>query len=76
LPAPGKNYGTKLAVWDHLFGTAYRPEDKPARYGLEEPLYPKRGAFAYLTQHLYSFLPEARRSAPQAAQALVEDTRS
>lgn len=62
LAAPGKNYGTKLAIWDHCFGTAYRPPEKPTRYGLDEP-YPKRGALAYFTQHLYSFLPEARRSA-------------
>jgi sterol desaturase/sphingolipid hydroxylase (fatty acid hydroxylase superfamily) len=61
LPAPGKNYGTKLAIWDHLFGTAYRPREKPASYGLDEPNYPKRGFFAYLAQHAYSFRPAARR---------------
>jgi sterol desaturase/sphingolipid hydroxylase (fatty acid hydroxylase superfamily) len=63
LAAPGKNYGTKLAIWDHLFGTAYRPAHKPARYGLEEPRYPKSGASAYFAQQVYSFLPDARRSA-------------
>jgi sterol desaturase/sphingolipid hydroxylase (fatty acid hydroxylase superfamily) len=68
LPAPGKNFGTKLAIWDYLFGSAYRPPHKPARYGLDEPRYPKRGAFAYLAQHLHSFLPEARRRGPDQAE--------
>ena len=61
LAPPGKNYGTKLAVWDYLFGTAYRPPGKPPRYGLDEPNYPKSGAFSYVTQHVFSFLPESRR---------------
>lgn len=62
LPAPGKNYATKLAIWDYLFGTAHRPADKPARYGLDLPGYPKRGPLAYLQQHLFSFLPASRRA--------------
>jgi sterol desaturase/sphingolipid hydroxylase (fatty acid hydroxylase superfamily) len=61
LAAPGKNYATKLAIWDHIFGTAYQPLEKPAKYGLDAPNYPKRGGFAYLAQHAYSFLPRARR---------------
>lgn len=31
---PGKNFGTKFAIWDWLFGTAYLPEHKPKAYGL------------------------------------------
>ncbi|HYQ04447.1 MAG TPA: sterol desaturase family protein [Polyangiaceae bacterium] len=58
LPAPGRNYSTKLAIWDYLFGTAHRPTHKPARYGLDQPGYPKRGPLAYFRQHLFSFLPE------------------
>jgi sterol desaturase/sphingolipid hydroxylase (fatty acid hydroxylase superfamily) len=57
LAAPGKNFSTKLAIWDWLFGTAYLPSTKPARYGLPEPEYPKRGFWAYLTQHVFSFRP-------------------
>jgi sterol desaturase/sphingolipid hydroxylase (fatty acid hydroxylase superfamily) len=34
---PGKNFGTKLAIWDTLFGTAELPARKPAGYGLAEP---------------------------------------
>ncbi len=66
LPAPGKNYGTKLAIWDHLFGTAHRPPGKPASYGLDEPSYPRLGFFSYVTQHLHSFLPEHKRRASAA----------
>jgi sterol desaturase/sphingolipid hydroxylase (fatty acid hydroxylase superfamily) len=31
---PGKNFATKFAVWDWMFGTAYLPSHKPAVYGL------------------------------------------
>ena len=54
LPFPGRNFATKLAVWDWLFGTAYLPEHKPARYGLLDDQYPRRGFFAYLLQHAHS----------------------
>jgi sterol desaturase/sphingolipid hydroxylase (fatty acid hydroxylase superfamily) len=54
LPIPGKNFATKLAIWDFLFGTAYLPEHKPARYGLSEPEYPRTGFWAYLKQHAHS----------------------
>lgn len=54
LPLPGKNFGTKLALWDWLFGTAYLPDYKPRQYGLSDPRYPKRGPWAYLQQHAYS----------------------
>jgi len=54
LPAPGKNFATKLAIWDWLFGTAYLPEHKPDRYGLPDERYPRRGFFAYVSQHAYS----------------------
>lgn len=54
LPIPGKNFATKLAIWDWLFGTAYLPEHKPARYGLPEADYPRVGFFAYLQQHAHS----------------------
>jgi sterol desaturase/sphingolipid hydroxylase (fatty acid hydroxylase superfamily) len=54
LPLPGKNFATKLALWDWLFGTAYLPEHKPQGYGLADPDYPKRGLWAYVQQHAYS----------------------
>ncbi len=47
-----KNFSTKIALWDWLFGTAYFPkEDKPSGYGLDDNLFPKN----YIKQHLYAF---------------------
>jgi sterol desaturase/sphingolipid hydroxylase (fatty acid hydroxylase superfamily) len=47
----GANFATKLAVWDWLFGTAYRPADaRPTAYGLAEP-FPR----GYLAQHAHAF---------------------
>lgn len=57
----GANFATKLALWDWLFGTAYLPANRPARYGLGEP-FPR----GYLAQHLHAF----RRSAPARDAAL------
>ncbi len=49
--AHNKNFSTKIAVWDWLFGTAYRPLDKkPRGYGLGQP-FPEN----YFDQHLYAF---------------------
>jgi sterol desaturase/sphingolipid hydroxylase (fatty acid hydroxylase superfamily) len=46
----GFNYGTKLAIWDWLFGTAYLPKHKPPRYGLDEP-FPQN----YFVQQAWAF---------------------
>jgi sterol desaturase/sphingolipid hydroxylase (fatty acid hydroxylase superfamily) len=62
LAAPGKNFSTKLAIWDWLFGTAHRPAYKPSRYGYDDPAYPRSGFWAWLHQHAY-----ALRRAPGAA---------
>ena len=50
VPMPGRNFATKLAVWDYLFGTVYRPVRKPAGYGLADP-FPRR----FLAQQAYAF---------------------
>ncbi len=34
------NFATKLAIWDWLFGTAYRPPGKPRSYGLHAAQFP------------------------------------
>jgi sterol desaturase/sphingolipid hydroxylase (fatty acid hydroxylase superfamily) len=50
--AYNKNFGTKFAVWDWLFGTAYFPHDKkPPSYGLSYLNFPKN----YFIQQLYAF---------------------
>lgn len=53
-----RNFSTKLAFWDFLFGTAHFPRDrKPTGYGLAEG-FPD----GYFRQVLWAF----RRSAPEA----------
>lgn len=44
------NYGTKLAVWDYLFGTAYNPHLKATLFGLPYA-FPKD----YFAQHMFAF---------------------
>lgn len=50
VPMPGRNFATKLAVWDYVFGTVYRPPRKPAGYGLAEA-FPRR----FLAQQAHAF---------------------
>lgn len=52
-----RNFATKLAVWDWLFGTAYLPQARPRAYGLwgGKP-FPE----GFLAQQLFAF----RRRAP------------
>lgn len=45
-----RNFATKLAIWDWLFGTAYLPPSKPDEYGLKT-YFPKN----YFSQTLYAF---------------------
>jgi hypothetical protein len=46
----GINFGTKLAVWDYLFGTVVRPPRKPSGYGLTS-YFPE----GYFSQTLFAF---------------------
>ncbi len=68
--AHNKNFGTKLALWDWIFGTAFLPTNrKPSGYGLGDPNYPLStdqtplverivdDTQAYIKQHAYSFRP-------------------
>jgi sterol desaturase/sphingolipid hydroxylase (fatty acid hydroxylase superfamily) len=57
-PEPGRNFATKLAIWDHLFGTAYLPPRKPAGYGLGDDRYPR----GFVAQQLYAFRRSERAS--------------
>lgn len=52
--AHNRNFATKFAFWDWLFGTAFRPIGrKPAGYGLSDLNFPKN----YIRQHLFAFRP-------------------
>ena len=56
--AYGRNFATKLAIWDWLFGTAYFPDRgrrKAYRYGLSYVEYPERFPLDYLVQQAYAF---------------------
>jgi sterol desaturase/sphingolipid hydroxylase (fatty acid hydroxylase superfamily) len=57
----GINFGTKLAVWDYLFGTVYRVPRRPSGYGLKT--YFPRGYFA---QTAFAFRPFARTQPEKA----------
>ena len=45
-----RNFATKLAIWDWIFGTAFFPENKPDEYGLKT-YFPKH----YLMQTIFAF---------------------
>ncbi len=45
-----RNFATKFAIWDWVFGTAYLPETKPDEYGLKT-YFPAH----YFNQTLYAF---------------------
>lgn len=50
--AHNKNFSTKIALWDWVFGTAYFPKKrKPKGYGLDDENYPS----SYIKQHSYAF---------------------
>jgi sterol desaturase/sphingolipid hydroxylase (fatty acid hydroxylase superfamily) len=56
-----RNFATKLAIWDWIFGTAYLPETKPEDYGLKT-YFPAH----YFMQTIYAFRPFRRTSSRQA----------
>lgn len=59
--AHNRNFSTKLALWDWIFGTAYLPADeKPQRYGLDAVPFPKH----YLAQQWFAFRPFGRHDVP------------
>lgn len=45
-----RNFATKLAIWDWIWGTAFLPDSKPEDYGLKT-FFPKN----YFSQTLYAF---------------------
>lgn len=66
----GINFGTKLAIWDYLFGTAVRPPVKPRGYGLSDVDFPTN----YLEQLAFAFRRFSGSPAvPAAAMAQVPE---
>jgi len=72
ITSGGINYGTKLAIWDTLFGTLVLPKEKPQGYGIMEK-YPLSDSNApmltqlvedflnYFKQQVYAFRPMKHR---------------
>ncbi len=62
--ARGKNFATKLAIWDWLFGTAFFPDPaarKASGYGLGRPGFPEGGLMdGYIRQVAWAFRPASR----------------
>ena len=68
IKSGGINYGTKLAIWDTMFGTLVLPKEKPKGYGITD-LYPLSDSNApilaqfwqdflnYFKQQAYIFRP-------------------
>jgi len=66
LDARDRNFATKLALWDRLFGTAFLPRGrKPEGYGLSDVTFPAR----YLRQQLFAFRRRAATALPRPASA-------
>lgn len=61
IPAPGKNFATKLAIWDFLFGSAHLPAHKPSGYGIDQP-FPSN----YFAQVFHAFRRPGARPEPAA----------
>jgi sterol desaturase/sphingolipid hydroxylase (fatty acid hydroxylase superfamily) len=71
-----KNFATKLALWDWLFGTAYFPDPKEKKagvYGLPYIVYPEYFPLAYFVQLALAFRRsiETGRNMASSAAALV-----
>ena len=61
------NFGTKLAVWDWMFGTAYLPAHKPAGFGLVGEVFPE-GFLAYFKHHWLSIRPMGKPATDDATE--------
>jgi sterol desaturase/sphingolipid hydroxylase (fatty acid hydroxylase superfamily) len=53
----GFNYATKLAIWDWIFGTAYRPATKPPGYGVAGGPGERPFPGNFVLQFLWAFRP-------------------
>ncbi len=66
--AMNKNFGTKLAIWDWLFGTAFFPSDSTAKkFGLGDPNFPQ----TYVGQTMYAFRQEKAQSDEASSKAAL-----
>ena len=69
--AYGKNFSTKLAVWDWIFGTAFFPDparERAGNYGLTDQQYPEQFPTGYFLHHVAPFTRRGREE-PQVERA-------
>jgi sterol desaturase/sphingolipid hydroxylase (fatty acid hydroxylase superfamily) len=59
-----RNFATKLAIWDWIFGTAFLPETKPDEYGLKT-YFPKH----YFMQTFFAFRTFKRSPRPSTSKS-------
>ena len=59
-----RNFATKLAIWDWIFGTAFLPETKPDEYGLKT-YFPKH----YFMQTVFAFRTFKRSPRPSTTES-------
>jgi len=65
-----KNFATKLAIWDWLFGTAFFPDRRARKaesYGLSEIIFPERFPAAYFLHHWLSVRRMRAAGSPDSA---------
>jgi sterol desaturase/sphingolipid hydroxylase (fatty acid hydroxylase superfamily) len=69
VEAYDKNFATKLAIWDRLFGTAYLPAGrKPSGYGLSDVAFPDgywRQTFFAFRRHRQAAVSETHVAFPR-----------
>ena len=62
-----RNFATKFAIWDWLFGTAFLPDNKPDEYGLKT-YFPAH----YFNQTLFAFRSFKRKKIESVQEKIIE----
>jgi sterol desaturase/sphingolipid hydroxylase (fatty acid hydroxylase superfamily) len=64
-----RNFGGQLVIWDHLFGTWYESDDRPAKYGVA------RAAEGFVAQLVTPFRRRRRRTPSRPSlRAIIESS--
>lgn len=72
----GFNYGTKLAIWDWIFGTGFNPAFKPPGYGISDPKKPfPEGYFGQIAYAFRSIDPASFKQRTLAMPAAADPAR-
>ena len=66
-----KNYGTKLVVWDRIFGRHYDGPVDPVEFGLDGNPYNKHGVLYDLTEGMLSSFSELYKTIQRGCRFLL-----